>query len=56
MKYRLVKVVYGMIMLVLYLCVVLCACTTNHYMSVTADTMENPSIVYSDSTSIYNPL
>lgn len=49
------KVAFGMTMLALCLCVVLCACTTNHYLSVTADTMENPSIVYSDSTSVYNP-
>lgn len=31
------------------------ACTSKHYFSVNADVMENPSILYSDSTEVTNP-
>lgn len=31
------------------------ACTTNHYFSVSADTMESPRIEYHDSTCVTNP-
>jgi len=33
----------------------LCSCSTNHYFSITSDSMENPSITYSDSVSLTKP-
>lgn len=33
----------------------LSSCTSNHYFSINAEEITNPSIEYHDSTSVYNP-
>lgn len=37
------------------LLVMCCSCSTNHYFSITSDSMENPNITYRDSVTLTNP-
>lgn len=42
-------------MVVLAICVLTASCTTNHYFSINAEEMTNPSIEYRDSTNLTKP-
>lgn len=37
------------------LCMMFFSCSSKHYFSINADVMENPSILYQDSTDLQNP-
>lgn len=48
-----VSVIIALILLVLL--VIWSSCSTNHYFSITSDSMENPNITYRDSVTLTNP-
>lgn len=55
-KSKRVAIAYIVVCLVAVLvCLWLASCTTNHYFSINAEEITNPSIEYHDSTSVYNP-
>lgn len=49
-----IRVLIVFVMILIVLCASF-ACTTNHYFSINAEEITNPSIEYHDSTSVYNP-
>lgn len=48
-----VAVIIALVLLVLLL--IWSSCSTNHYFSITSDSMENPNITYRDSVTLTNP-
>lgn len=41
--------------IVFILCLLVASCSSHHYFSINAEEITNPSILYSDSTSLTNP-
>ena len=56
LKCKSIAVIYIVACLVVVLLLLwLSSCTSNHYFSINAEEISNPSIEYRDSTALYNP-